>query len=79
MVSKKRKNSKADVLKKDILHARKKVEDTFKATKIKIAKAEKDIKKYVEKNPKKAAAIAVGAGAVVGVAIASALIKTRKR
>ena len=79
MVSKKRKNSKADVLKKDILHARKKVEDTFKATKIKIAKAEKDIKKYVKKNPKKAAAIVAGIGAVVGAAITSTLMKTKKK
>ncbi len=79
MASKKGKKGRIDVLKKDILHAKKKAEDTFKATKIKIAKAEKDIKKYVEKNPKKAAAIAVGIGAVVGAAVASALMKTKKK
>jgi len=79
MASKKRKKGKADVLKRDILYAKKKAEDTFKATKIKLVKAEKDIKKYVEKNPKKAAAIAAGIGAVIGATITSALMKTKKK
>ncbi len=79
MASKKGKKGRTDVLKKDILHAKKKAEDTFRATKAKLVKAEKDIKKYVEQNPKKAAAIAAGIGAVVGAAVATALMKTKKK
>ena len=37
------------------------------------------LNQYVEKNPKKAAAIAAGIGAVIGATITSALMKTKKK
>ena len=77
MVKKKGKKSKTDVLKKDIMHAKKKAEETFKATKDKLVKAEQDIKKYIEKNPKKAAAIATGIGIAIGAVVSSAMKKKR--
>ena len=77
MTKKKGKKSKTDVLKKDILRAKKKAEETFKATKNKLVKAEQDIKRYVEKNPKKAATIATGIGIAIGAVVASAMKKKR--
>lgn len=70
------KKSKQD-FKKEIAAAKKKAEAAFKAARNKLFKTEKYIGRYIEKNPKKAAAIALGAGAAIAAAITSALVKKR--
>ena len=72
-----KKISKFKISKKDIDFARKKTEIALKSARIKLLKAEKDVRKYVNKNPRKAAAIAAGIGVAVGAAIASAMRKKK--
>ncbi len=74
---KKTKLSKQDI-KKEIALAKIKANAAFKTAKFKLLKAEKDIQRYIEKNPKKASAIALGTGAAIAAAITAALVKKRK-
>ena len=57
----------------------KRLETDFKKAKQKLMKAEKDLKSYVKKNPKKAARVAAGVGTAIGVGIAAAIIKHKKK
>ena len=64
-------------LKAEMVLARKKAKESFAKARTKLMHAEKQVVNYVEKNPKKAAAIAAGVGAAIGAAIALAA-KRRK-
>ena len=54
---------------KDVALAKKKAQASLSDAKKKLLKAEKDVGDFVEHNPKKAVAIAVGIGAAIGAAI----------
>lgn len=60
-------------------NAVKRLSADFKKAKTKLLKAEKDIKDFIKKNPKKAARIAAGVGTAVGLGIAAAIIKHKKK
>ena len=62
--------AKESKLKHDIALAKKSAKQSFADAKKKLAKAEKDVDRYIEKNPKKAVAIAAGVGAAVGAGLA---------
>lgn len=59
-------------LKAEIASAKKKAKQTFAKARSQLTHAEKQVVGYVDKNPRKAAAIAVGVGAAIGAAIAIA-------
>lgn len=69
--------SKFNISKKDIIMAKKKTKAAIENARGRLLKAEKDIKNYVNKNPKKAAAIAAGIGAAVGAIVVSAMKKKK--
>ena len=73
----KKKTAKFKISKKDIENAKRKTEIAIKNAKVKLIRAEREIKNYVEKNPKKAAAIATGIGIAIGAVVASAMKKKR--
>lgn len=54
---------------KDVALAKKKAKASILDAKKKLFRAEKDVEKFVEHNPKKAVAIAAGIGAAIGAAI----------
>ena len=54
---------------KDVASAKKKAKASISDAKKKLLKAEKEVENFVEHNPKKAVAIAVGIGAAIGAAI----------
>ena len=66
-------------VKKMVVAAKKKSAVQFQQAKLKLVKAQKEVNKYIEKNPQKAAAIAAGVGAVLGAAIGAALARARKK
>ena len=63
--------------KKDVALAKKATKKKFAEAKKKLVRAEKAAERFVEKNPKKAVAIAAGIGAAIG-ALAVALLRRRK-
>jgi len=68
-------------LKKDVALAKKIAKEGFLDAKKKLSKAEKDVEGYIEKNPKKAVAIAAGVGAAIGAvvaAVAASMMKHKK-
>ena len=73
----KKKAGKFKISKKDVESAKRKTEAAIKNAKVKLVKAEREIKNYIGKNPKKAAAIATGIGIAIGAAVASAMKKKR--
>ena len=66
-------------LKKDVALARKIAKGKFSDAKKKLVKAEKDVESYIERNPKKAAAIAVGVGMAVGAALTAVAAAVMRR
>ena len=64
-------------IKNDVALAKKIAKEKFSDAKKKLLKAEKDVQGYIEKNPKKAIAIAAGVGAAIG-AIAAVMVKHKK-
>lgn len=66
-------------MKKKLSAAKHKLKVEFAAAKKKLAKSEKEMEHFIEKNPKKAAAIAAGVGAAVGAALTAALIRHRRK
>ncbi len=71
------KKKKMMLSRRNVSVAKKKAEQTFRAARSKLLKAETNMKRYVEKNPRKAAAIAAGIGVAVGAAVAAAMRKKR--
>jgi ElaB/YqjD/DUF883 family membrane-anchored ribosome-binding protein len=61
----------------DLAKAKRKAKMSFAKAKAKLIHAEKKVMSYVDKNPRKAAAIAVGVGAAIG-AIAATALRRRK-
>ena len=68
-----------DKEKKILASAKKKLATEFKVVKTKLQKAEKDVEKYMCKNPGKSAAIAAGIGAAIGAGIVAAVMKHKKK
>jgi ElaB/YqjD/DUF883 family membrane-anchored ribosome-binding protein len=66
-------------VKKSLTVAKKRLNSEFKKSKAKLEKAQKDVEKFIEKNPKKAVAIAAGIGASLAAGITAALIKHKKK
>ena len=64
---------------KDINSAKKAIRSKFNQARKKIDIAEKQAEKFIEDNPKKAVAIAAGAGAVVGASVTAFLLKHKKK
>jgi len=77
MVKQKKKSNKDSNFNRDVALAKKKAKEGFLDAKKKILKAEKDVQKFIEKNPKKAVAIAVGVGAAIG-AVVEGMMKRKK-
>ncbi len=73
----KKKSSKFNATKKDIENAKRKTKIAIENARKKLLKAEGDMKNYINKNPKKAAAIAAGIGIAVGAIVASAMKKRK--
>lgn len=77
MVKQKKNLKKDSDFNKDVALAKKKAKEGFLDAKKKILKAEKDVERFIEKNPKKAVAIAVGVGAAIG-AVVEGMMKRKK-
>ena len=81
MVKKKKKEKKGiekfGFSKRDINIAKKKTEVALRNAKERLTRAEKEIKRYIKKNPKKATLIAAGIGAAIGAAIGKSLKKSK--
>jgi len=58
--------------KAEVAVAKKKAKANFAKAKAQLVHAEKKVVSFVDKNPRKAAAIAVGVGAAIGAAVATA-------
>jgi len=65
--------------KQDLKAAKKRIKADFNKARAKISEVEQHAENYVAKNPKKAAAIAAGVGAVIGAAIAAYWMKHKKK
>ena len=63
---------------KEVASAKKKAKASLSDARKKLLKAEKDVEKFVEHNPKKAVAIAVGIGAAIGTALTT-IAKHKKK
>ena len=59
--------------------AKKQVATKFAQAKAKMTKLEQDAEDYISENPKRATAIAIGVGAVVGAAITAFWLKEKKK
>lgn len=70
------KSIKAD-LKRKITSSNRKLKSKFEKARTSFKKTQSDIEKYIEKNPKKAVAIAGGIGAVAASALSAALKKLK--
>lgn len=68
-----------DKEKEAVQKAKKVLELDFKKAKAKLIKAEKDLKNFVHKNPKKAMQIAAGIGTAIAVGITAAVLKHKKK
>jgi ElaB/YqjD/DUF883 family membrane-anchored ribosome-binding protein len=64
--------------KADVNATKKQIRSEFNKAKAKISEAQHHAEGYIAKNPKKAAAIAIGLGAAVGAAITAYLMKNKK-
>lgn len=64
-------------IEKDFNATKKQVRSEFDKAKAKISEAQHHAEDYIAKNPKKAAAIAVGLGAAIGAAITAYWIKEK--
>jgi ElaB/YqjD/DUF883 family membrane-anchored ribosome-binding protein len=65
-------------MKGDLDAAKKQVRSEFNKAKAKINEMERHTEEYIARNPKRAAAIAVGVGAAIGAAITAYLMKEKK-
>jgi len=73
-----KKNSTEDI-QKQLLKARDQLKNEFVKARTQLQKTENDLENYIKKNPKKAAAIAAGIGAVIATGINAVISRRKKR